>query len=67
MEAQMVFNKRGNKVIAVVVTGLDAQLQRMARRLASCLQQLRAQLRVEKLIRTALVNQQRQTLARVSN
>jgi hypothetical protein len=25
MEAQMVFNKRGNEVIAVVVTGLDAQ------------------------------------------
>jgi hypothetical protein len=25
MEAQMVFNKRGNEVIAVVVAGLDTQ------------------------------------------
>ena len=37
-------DETGDEVIAVVVTGLDAQLQRMARRPASCLQQLRAQL-----------------------
>src|SRR5690554_1534500 len=58
MMSNMLTNKAGDKVIAVVITGLHAQRQWMPCLFTDLLQQLRLQLFLKKVIRFALINQQ---------
>ena len=60
-------NEAFDEVIAVVIAGLQAQFQRMARFSTRSLQQLRLQLVGEEFIGIALVHQQRQALDRFCN
>src|SRR5690606_32221354 len=63
MVRHVLADEAGDEVVAVVIAGLHAQGQRMARRVGRGLQQLRAQLALEELVVAALVHQQRQLLA----
>jgi hypothetical protein len=56
-------DEAGDEVVAVVVTGVAAQVQWMAGRHAGGFQQVRPQLASEKFIRQTLIDAQRQALA----
>ena len=58
MPAQMIAHEGGDEVIAVVVTGLAAQVERDIRLLASALQQFRAKLFGQERVGVAVVDQQ---------
>ena len=62
MVGQVVRHEGGDEVVAVVVARMPPQAQGMACFLASSLQNLRIELLGQKLVRLALVDQQRQTL-----
>ena len=59
MVGHMLADEARDEIIAVVVSGPLMKDQRMSRRLASRLQEVRPQLAVDKLIIEALVNKQR--------
>jgi hypothetical protein len=61
MVRDVIGHETGHKVVAVVMAWLHAQGQRMPCGLARSLQALGLQLRVQKLVVSALVDQQRQT------
>ena len=62
MMAQMVVDKAGDEVVAVVVTRLQAQGQRMAGGAGRRLQGLRPELDLKEVVAVALVDQDRQPL-----
>ena len=66
VKAQMIFDERRNEVIAVVVAFLHAHLDRIARRLAGFLNQMRFELLLEKVIRRPLINQDGPLLCRLT-
>ena len=55
--AQVVFDEAADEVIAVVVARMAAQCQRLANLCTGLLKKMRLQLRVQKLVTQALVNQ----------
>ena len=59
MMAQVIIDKAGNEVVAVVVARLDAQRQRVPDSVRSGTQRLRLELAVHEVIAVALVHQQR--------
>lgn len=67
MMPQVVFNKAGDEEIAVVVTGLHPQCQRMPRRFRRLNQRFGLELVGEKVIAITLIHQYRQLLARIGN
>jgi hypothetical protein len=60
---KVITQQRSDEVIAVIVAGLEAQRQRVARGLTRGGQQLGAQLRGQEFVGFALVHQQRQLFA----
>src|SRR3990167_2506688 len=65
MVTQVVIDKAGDKVVAMVVARLQTQGQRMPRRLGGALQCLGLELSLEKVVAVALVDQDRQLLRRL--
>jgi hypothetical protein len=59
MVAQVVFDKAGDEVVAVVVAGVPAQDQRLAGIAAGGFSTMRVQLLGQELVGLALVHQQR--------
>ena len=57
---QVILDKTGNEVIAMVVTRLPAQGQRVIGGLRCCFKRFRLELRHKKIIPVALVDQDRQ-------
>ena len=58
--AQVILDETGNEVVAMVVTRLPAQGQRVIGRFRCCFKRFRFELRHEKIIPVALVDQDRQ-------
>src|SRR5690606_25591474 len=67
MMPQMIIDKAGDEEVAVIVTRLPTQGQRMPNSSGRRFQGLGLELFGEEVIRIALVNQQRQTLRRIGN
>ena len=63
--AQMVIDKAGDKVIAVVVARLQAQSKRMAGGLCRSLEGIGLELAFQEVITIALIDQYRQLLSRL--
>ncbi|SEA69384.1 hypothetical protein SAMN02745729_10615 [Marinobacterium iners DSM 11526] len=61
---QVVFDKAGDEEVAMVVTRLQAQLQRVPRRRTGCFQCFRLELFLQEIIRLALIHQNRQPFFR---
>src|SRR5690606_34003062 len=67
MMPQMIIDKTGDEVVAMVVPRLPTQRQLMPRSGGSRFQSLGLELFGEEVIRIALVNQQRQAFRRIGN
>src|SRR5690606_27678291 len=67
MMPQMIINKAGDEVVAMVVPRLPTQRQRMPRSGGGRFQSLGLELLSEEVIRIALIHQQRQPLRRIGN